>query len=300
MAAFRVGMEIGKDRASMCMVDAHGGVQCRRVFSAASAPNPERFTDTLCDHLEDMLLKRGMSPYDLRQIGVAVAGQVDRSLAVVTHAPEVFGGEPVALASLMEGRIGVTPVVMGEAGAAANAELQFGVATPDFLCITLGKQSCVAVVRQGKIMPPEADTALDAALTALRQTAEQTLNTHALTRLAAERIPDAFAGVKPSVREVLAHAQAGDAPWLALMETVAATFATALAAALAACRVPEAVLGGLLASHREAVTEPVARQLALAAARACPTGTPPTVRQAVFGGDAVMVGAAFFEGQVQG
>ena len=51
MAAFRVGMEIGRDRASMCMVDAQGGVQCRRLFSAASTPSPERFADTLCDHL---------------------------------------------------------------------------------------------------------------------------------------------------------------------------------------------------------------------------------------------------------
>ncbi len=298
MAAFRVGMEIGRDRASMCMVDAQGGVQCRRLFSAASTPSPERFADTLCDHLEDMLLKRGMMPAEVRHIGVAVAGQVDRSLAQVIHAPDVFGTAPVALASLIEGRIGVTPLVMGEACAAANAELRFGAGAPDFLCITLGRHSAVAVVRQGKIALDETAAATDAALNALRQTAVQTLSTHALTRLAVERFPEAFAAGKPSIRDVLAHAEAGDAPWIALIDAAAKTFASELREVMAACRVPAAAVGGMLAAHGETIMEPLARQLVMAAERDNPGAEPLTLRPAVYGGDAVMVGAAFFSAQV--
>ena len=57
-------------------------------------------------------------------------------------------------------------------------------------------------------------------------------------------------------------------------------------------------VGGMLAAHGETIMEPLARQLVMAAERDNPGAEPLTLRPAVYGGDAVMVGAAFFSAQV--
>ncbi len=299
MADYRVGMEISANKASMCMVDEQGAILCRRVFGAVSSNSAERFTDTLCDHLEDMLLKRGMLPGDVRHIGVGITACVDGALSVVTRAPDGLGDNPVPLAHLMEGRIGVMPMIVHAAWATANAESRFGFGAPqDFLCVVLGRETGAVCVRGGKICLHTCTEARRAALSALQNNANQNISTEALVRRAKARFVDVFQGEKASARDVLAHAEAGEPEWIALLNDAAESFAEALLAAMEACDVKEAVIGGMLSAYQAHLIDPLCAAVQRCKHNGLDDMPSYAVRQAKFGADSVMVGAAFFDKQM--
>ena len=299
MAAYRVGVEIGVNRAGMCVVDGQGSILCRRVFGATSVDNAERFTDTLCDHLEDLLLKRGLQPGDVKHIGIAVAGGALLAHGERICAPEVFGGQAVALRSLVEGRVGVNPTVLGDARAAALAELWAGHDAVDFLCLTLSRKVGVALVRGGQpaaIEPAAAcgatgDAGEDALPVEMADALTRALGSHVVAELAHKRFPHKLPVEKVAARDVIALAQDGDAEAAALLAERVAAFADAVMPLCARYGVQTVVLAGSLCTHQQALIDPLNVQLA-ALAQAGSMGGAPVARQATYGGDAVMVGAA--------
>lgn len=287
---YRVGIEIGASRTSLCVVDAQGTILCRRVFGAAGPHQPERFTQTLCDHLEDLLLKRGLTPADTERIGVAVAGAVSFADGTVVS-PEVFGVQPVPLMALVEGFIGVKPAVMGDAYAAAVSEAPHAEGER-FLCLTLGRSVGAALAPGGGALPAAAPLPEDtlAALTAA-------MGTHAVAHRARERMPQRFSGEKPAAKDVFALAEQGDAQALALLDECVEAFAVALVPAVRLLAVPTVVLAGALCGYDALLARPLAVRLASLWERAG-QGSGLAVRQAFYGGDAAMVGAALVGGLI--
>ena len=152
MAAFRVGMELGDNRVSMGLMDEHGSLWSRKVFSGNGLQRPQHFVETLCDHLEDLLIRRGLAPGDLDQIGLGVAGAVDTPSGTVWYSPGLFGEKNIPLAGLMEEQIGVLPTVVSVGGAAAYAEMRFGQGAPDsFIYLSLDRTVECGIVLNGKI-----------------------------------------------------------------------------------------------------------------------------------------------------
>lgn len=282
---YRVGVEIGASRASLCVVDAQGAILCRRVFGATGPHHAQRFTQTLCDHLEDLLLKRGLTPADVERIGIAVAGATLLPGGAVLS-PEVFGAEAVPLRALVEGYVGVLPAVMGDAHAAAEAEAAQAPGE-DLLCLTLGRSVGAALVRGGRVQ-----TALATAIPADTQAAcTAAVGTHAIARRAVERMPSAFPTGKPAAKDVFALAEQGDVQAQAVIRASVQALAEALAPALQTLDVRAVVLAGALCVYGTLLAGPLAERLAALWAQAG-LGPAPAVRQAFFGGDAAMVGAA--------
>jgi predicted NBD/HSP70 family sugar kinase len=281
----------------MGVVDGQGAILCRRVFGATSVNNAERFTDTLCDHLEDLLLKRGLMPTDVRRIGIAVAGGSLMARDGDICAPEVFGGQAVPLRALVEGRVGVNPSVLGDARAAAIAELWHTRAQGDFLCVTLGRSVGVALVRGGTLQAAElaatcgAQAEGDLLPQAMTDALTKAIGSHAIAHRARLRFPHKLPAERLSARDVFTLAEQRDADALALLAESVEAFAAALLPVCAHMGVPAVVLAGALCAYQPSLVEPLNLQLA-ALARAGGQAEAPVARQAVCGGDAVMVGAA--------
>lgn len=300
MAAYRVGVEIGVNRAGMCVVDGQGSILCRRALGATSVDNAERFTDTLCDHLEDLLFKRGLQPGDVKHIGIAVAGGALLAHGERICAPEVFGGQAVALRSLVEGRAGVNPTVLGDARAAALAELWAGHDAVDFLCLTLSRKVGVALVRGGQpaaIEPAAAcgatgDAGEDALPVEMADALTRALGSHVVAELAHKRFPHKLPVEKVAACDVIALAQDGDAEAAALLaERVEALLPMQCVAAVRALRGANRGAGRLAVHPSAGADRPAER----AAGGACAGGQhwrSLFARQATYGGDAVMVGVA--------
>ncbi len=297
MASYRVGVEIGVNRASMCVVDGQGAILCRRAFGATSVSNAERFTDTLCDHLEDLLLKRGLQPGDVERIGIAVAGGALMARGEDICAPEVFGGQAVPLHRLVEGRVGVDPAVLGDARAAAIAELWHTGKQGDYLCLTLSRSVGVALVRGGVLQAAElaaacaaeADAGGDVLPKAMAEALTGAIGSHAVAHAARLRFPHKLPTEKLSARDVFALAEQGDAEARALIGERVAALAEALVPVCARYGVREVVLAGALCPYQQLLIDPLnARLAALAGGQA----EAAIARQATCGGDAVMVGAA--------
>lgn len=299
MAAYRVGVEIGVNRAVMCMVDGQGSILCRRVFGATSVENAERFTDTLCDHLEDLLLKRGLQPADVKHIGIAVAGGAMMAHGERICAPEVFGGQAVALRELVEGRVGVNPTVLGDARAAALAELWQNHSKADFLCLTLSRRVGVALARGGLLAAIEpaascgatGDAGADALPMEMAEALTNALGSHVVTELARARFRSKLPAEKAAARDVIALAQAGDAEAAALLAERVEAFAGAVLPLCVRYGVQDLMLAGTLCAYQQALIDPLNNRLA-ALAQASGQGGAPVARQAAYGVDAVMVGAA--------
>lgn len=252
---YRVGIEIGASRASLCVVDAQGAILCRRVFGATGPHHAERFAQTLCDHLEDLLLKRGLTPADVERIGIAVAGATLLPGGAVLS-PEVFGPQPVLLQVLVEGNVGVLPAVMGDAHAAAAAEaLQAGGGS--FLCLTLGRGVGAALVRGGEVLAAEAAAIPAEALAACAAAA----GTHAIARRAAERMPGAFPTGKPAAKDVFTLAEQGDVRAQAVITDSVDALAKAIAPLLRTLDVRAVVLAGALCAYGKLLTAPLALRL---------------------------------------
>lgn len=306
MATVRVGMEIGDHRVSMGIVDEHGSILSRRVFSGNGVNSPERFTETLCDHLEDMLLKHGLLPGDVEHIGLGVAGVVDISRGVVEYSPAMFGEREVALAKLVEERVGVLPTVARTDWAAASAEMRFGLTRrlDDFLCVTLGKTVGCAVVLGGKIYPGAMRTAGElghmivepegrACPCGQRGCLDRYIGSGALVELARERFPERLPAERVSVRDVFALAEGGDADALSLIGAGVDRLAFALANAVNLLGMDTIVLAGVLSEQQALVIDPLRQKLPAYGHPSWAKRRAVTVRQAALGGDSAMVGAAF-------
>ncbi len=299
MAAYRVGVEIGVNRASMCVVDGQGAILCRRVFSATSVDHAERFADTLCDHLEDLLLKRGLMPGDVANIGIAVSGGALMARDGDICAPEVFGGQAVPLRAMVEGRVGVNPTVLGDARAAALSELRHDGAPRDFLCLTLSRSVGVALVRDGALTAAglactcgeAAAQGSDALPQEMADALTAAIGSHSVAHRARLRFPHKLPAERLSARDVFTLAEQGDADALAMIGECVEAFARALLSVCARYGAACVVLAGALSAYRPSLVEPLNQRLAALAVNG-EGGLLPVVQLAEEGGDAVMVGAA--------
>ena len=297
---YRVGMEIGANRASLCMADAQGTILCRRVFGAASVGNAERFVDTLCDHLEDLLLKRGLTPVDVTHIGIGVTGMVDASLRTVESAPLVFGESSLPLAAMVESRLGVMPTVMRDVWAAAAAELRFTetAAREAALCVTLGRGVGAALLRGGKTLSGGASEAETAALSAFEQNAADVFGSMALAQNARERFKGRSLPEKFSARDLFTMAEQNDQQAAHLLGEATDALADAMTALMEACGVNVAVISGVNSAYQSALIEPLDAMVRRHSHGRFAGAVTPTVRQAVFAADSVMVGAAFLTSEM--
>jgi len=306
MAAVRVGMEIGDGRVSMGVMDEHGSILSRRVFSCSGIQSAERFTDTLCDHLEDMLLKRGLMPMDAEHIGIGVAGVVDSHRGIVEYAPPMFGTQDIKLAKLVEERIGVLPTIVRDSWAAAYAEQYFGKVQEDadFLCVTLGRGIGCGIVLGGRLYTGAMHTAGELGHMSVEWDGracycgghgclERYLSGAALLKQAKERFPAKLPAEKASWRDVLALAGEGDAEALALVSDGVDKLAFALANVIDLLGVYTVVIGGSLSEYPALVIDPLQTKLPVYGHPSWANCNTINIRQALLGGDAAMVGAAF-------
>ena len=232
-----------------------------------------------------------------QRIGIAVAGGALMARGEDICAPEVFGGQAVPLHRLVEGRVGVDPTVLGDARAAAIAELWHTGQQGDYLCLTLSRSVGVSLVRGGELQAAElaaacgaeAEAGGDVLPQAMAEALTAAVGSHAVAHAARLRFPHKLPAEKLSTRDVLALAEQGDAEANALIGERVEAFAEALLPVCARYGVREVVLAGALCAYPQLLIEPLNTRLAALAGGQAET---PVARQAACVGDAVMVGAA--------
>ena len=303
MAAYRVGMEISGNRVSMAMVDGQGTVLCRRVFSG-HAMEAEQIVETLCDHLEDLLMKRGLQPTDVERIGIGVCGCADEARGVVRSAPSLLSRGDVPLARLVEERVGAMPAILEDGWAAVYAEHRFGCARDreNLLCALLNREIGLGAMLGGKVLrtvPCQKATTAQAE-PGVRERAQQCgsqrclppdLGGAALLQAAKERFGERLPRERTSVRDVFTLAHQGDADALALLDAGIRKLAEGLAGVLIGTPIRTLVLAGAYMEYGELFCHLLAPHLS---ALLTPEHTP-ELRLAGLGVDSVMVGTAFLE-----
>ncbi len=304
MATYRVGVVLRGKRVEMGVLEG-GSVLGRRVFQCEGVPSAEKLMDTLCDHLEDLLLKRGLMPGDVEHIGMAVEGVVDSASGVALYTPGLLERTPAPLASLMQGRVDVLPVLMQENWAIATAEQRFGgmQAQADWLCVNAGRSLSGALVLGGRVQLGALGTAGDLAHLRIPQAGEGGCGERlgalasgmALQAAALARLQPRGSGARLTLQELFALAAQGDAEAGALIAQCAGWLARGIAEAIVLLGVDTVVVTGRLSEFGDAFLQPLRE--ALLTCEPSPWATADRVRllRGTLGQDAALIGAAWGE-----
>lgn len=141
-----VGIDIGGTKIAGGVVGADGTIIERlRVATPTD-------TGALADAVADMVRELA-SRHEVKAVGVAAAGYIDRDRAVMLHAPNIdWQNEP--LQAEFESRIGRPVTLENDANAAGWGEYRFGAGqgSTDMVMVTLGTGVGGAVINDGKLL----------------------------------------------------------------------------------------------------------------------------------------------------
>ncbi|MEV8268042.1 ROK family glucokinase [Microbacterium sp. NPDC076911] len=141
----KVGIDIGGTKIAGGVVDQDG-----RILEKLRVDTPADTAD-LADAVGDMV-RHFAGAHDIRAVGVAAAGFIDRDRAIVIHAPNIaWRNEP--LKASLESRIDMPVFIENDANAAGWAEFRFG-AGRDFshmVMLTMGTGVGGAIVIDGEL-----------------------------------------------------------------------------------------------------------------------------------------------------
>ncbi|MEJ1155273.1 MULTISPECIES: ROK family glucokinase [Microbacterium] len=141
----KVGIDIGGTKIAGGVVDEHGRIlEKLRVDTPADTAN-------LADAVGDMV-RHFAAAHDIKAVGVAAAGFIDRDRAIVIHAPNIaWRNEP--LKASLESRIDMPVFIENDANAAGWAEFRFGAGrdVSHMVMLTMGTGVGGAIVIDGEL-----------------------------------------------------------------------------------------------------------------------------------------------------
>ncbi len=144
-AVLKVGIDIGGTKIAGGVVDEHGRIlEKLRVDTPADTAN-------LADAVGDMV-RHFAAAHDIKAVGVAAAGFIDRDRAIVIHAPNIaWRNEP--LKASLESRIDMPVFIENDANAAGWAEFRFGAGrdVSHMVMLTMGTGVGGAIVIDGEL-----------------------------------------------------------------------------------------------------------------------------------------------------
>jgi len=145
-----VGVDIGGTKVAVGFVDELGKIISRRQFSTEVAKGPEAITAQIADEVKGLIKQGG---YQIKGVGVGMAGQIDSASGVVHFAPNLQWRE-FPFAQRLGEQIGVPVAVTNDVKAATWGEWMFGAGKgqKDLVCLFVGTGIGGGIVSGGKML----------------------------------------------------------------------------------------------------------------------------------------------------
>lgn len=300
-----LGIDITPEALTATLCDLRG-----RVVKSASRPLAstarEPIWATLLDLIESM--RKNLPIDEPRGIGIAFAGAADSKAGLILRAPAFEGFDAFPLRHSLQAACGLPVALAGGAACAAYAHQQFGLArdTGDFLLLRLSGDISLATVSGGVVQHGAGSAAGLIGHTVLRPDGPRCacgqngcLAAYASEQAILDRCREGLSlgladilaarvqAQPPSLADILAAAEAGDAFCQATIGQAASYTGLALAAAVNMIDPAGVLLTGRLAGYPQ-----YADAIGQALARYVARPTPPQVRAAAEDGLSAAVGAS--------
>ena len=142
-----IGVDVGGTKIAAGVVDSTG-----RILERLQVPTPAQDPDRIVQTIAELARQLGASD-SIEQVGVCVAGFVDRARSEVLFSPNL-AWRGVRLREQLQGRLGAEVVIENDANAAAWGEFRFGGGTgaDDLLAVTVGTGVGGGLVLDGQLL----------------------------------------------------------------------------------------------------------------------------------------------------
>ena len=307
MAKYHVGIDIGGTKVGLGLLEPDGRVAGSNVIETPPfTDGADAFVEQICSAFQALLAKHGVSLSQIEGLGVGVPGTVTWETGTVRYCPNLFGAVQLPLADMLETRLGIRPSVVQDSWAAAYAEYEFGQKRKyaNMLCVTVGTGIGCGVILNGQVFGGALGTAGElghvpivfqgrACACGRHGCLERYVSGTAIYAQAMERFPKKLRGMPPKAESVFTLAYAGDGDALRLISECTDWLAYGLSLAIDLLAVDTVVISGGVSAHKALLIDPLEEKIRAYAYPPWAHNERLKVLQAVLGGEAPMVGAAF-------
>ena len=148
----RLGVDIGGTNVAMGILDAEGQVLCKSTSPFRRADDAASAVATVIAQARDICKSAGITPHELKSIGIAVPGSVDTARGIVTGAHNL-GFYNLPLRELVAAALDVPVLLVNDADAATLAEWRLGAlrGCQSAVLITLGTGVGGGIILGGRL-----------------------------------------------------------------------------------------------------------------------------------------------------
>lgn len=147
-----VGIDIGRSRTSVLIMDLKGTVISRRTMKTGRTNPAEKLMERVLELTENVVLDGGISRENLLGIGVVTPGLIDLEEGRVLYSPD-FGWENVDILSPVKEKFKLPVLLDNSNKAIAMGEKWFGIARDSsyFVCVNIGHGIGSAIMENGEL-----------------------------------------------------------------------------------------------------------------------------------------------------
>jgi len=169
----RIGIDVGGTTTRVAQVDDQGRVLSRRDVPTGVDTPPQALVDQWSGLIQDLVQSFRRAPQGETQIGLAVAGLLDRDRRVVSRSVNLPMLEGVPLGEMLELATGAKVTLLTDIEAATRAEWRaHGAPDGRFVHLRIGTGIGCGMVREGKFIEPERSAAGHADVLIIEEGAE--------------------------------------------------------------------------------------------------------------------------------
>ncbi len=153
---------LGKEKASENIADVI--LDKVRFATPKGRGSVQAALDDIIFAAEDLLEKHGVSPAELKAIGISCGGPLDSKNGVILSPPNLPGWDEVHITQLLSARFGVPAVLQNDANACALAEWKYGAGkgARNMIFLTFGTGMGAGLILNGQLYTGACDLAGEA------------------------------------------------------------------------------------------------------------------------------------------
>ena len=147
-----IGIDLGGTNIAAALVDESGKITCKVSIPARASEGTEVVLNGLCEVVEMLFQKSGLTPADVKSIGIGIPGMMNVETGVVYFSPNLPLKNTDMVSGLKE-KFGLPVYINNDANCAALGEVAAGgaVGANDAVFVTLGTGVGGGIVFGGKV-----------------------------------------------------------------------------------------------------------------------------------------------------
>lgn len=156
-----IGLDIGGTKCAVVLAQIDHGIEIldKIRFDTHTERGPSYALDTLCDAIETMMARHGLTAEGVLAIGISCGGPLDSRRGIILCPPNLPGWENVALPGMLQKRFGIDAFIQNDANACALVEWKLGAGrgVQDMVFLTMGTGMGAGIIAEGRLLRGHSD-----------------------------------------------------------------------------------------------------------------------------------------------